>query len=174
MPRREPEPARPAARRGRFSGWIDGGARGNPGPAGIGVLLEDESGNREEFYGFLGATTNNVAEYAALLVLLTRAIGRHAGELIVRSDSELLVRQMLGTYRVRNPRLMTLYAAARKLAARIGRVEFRHVRREENRDADRLANQAMDERISSEPLPAEVATLIGGPGQGSLAFGEGG
>ena len=169
---RGPERVPPPAPGGRFAGWIDGGARGNPGPAGIGVLLEAEGGEREEFYGYLGSATNNVAEYAALLVLLSLSAARHAAALIVRSDSELLVRQMLGAYRVRNPRLMILHAAARKLMARIGRVEFRHVPREENRDADRLANRAMDERISSAPLPGEVAELISGPGQGSLAFGE--
>ena len=171
-PPRGPEPAPPAAPGPRFAGWIDGGARGNPGPAGIGVLLEDEGGEREEFYGYLGSATNNVAEYAALLVLLSRAVARRATALIVRSDSELLVRQMLGAYRVKNPRLITLHAAARRLMTRIGKVEFRHVPREENREADRLANRAMDEQLSSAPLPGEVAALITGPGQGSLAFGE--
>src|SRR5206468_7158171 len=110
-------------------------------------------GAREEHYAYLGTTTNNVAEYAALLVLLDQCIRRSADELVVLSDSELLVKQMLGEYRVRNPKLQALHAAARRLMARITRVTFRHVPREENRDADRLANRAMDEQGSSEPIP---------------------
>ena len=157
-----------------FSGRIDGGARGNPGPAGIGVLLEEEGGARDEYYAYLGITTNNVAEYAALLVLLVRSLRRGATELTIHSDSELLVKQMEGSYRVKNPRLQILHAEARRLRARIPRVILRHVPREENRDADRLANRAMDERDSSEPLPEEVAALLGPPAQGAFSFGEGG
>jgi len=157
-----------------LSGRIDGGSRGNPGPAGIGVLLEDEGGARDEYYAFLGTTTNNVAEYAALLVLAVRSLERGATDLIIHSDSELLVKQMEGTYRVRNPKLQVLHAAARRLLARIPRVALRHVPREKNRDADRLANRAMDERGSSEPLPGEVAALVGARGQGTFSFGEGG
>ena len=164
---------RPASKPRVFSGRIDGGARGNPGPAGIGVLLEDEAGGRDEFYGFLGSTTNNVAEYAALLVLLHRSIGRGATRLTIHSDSQLLVKQMRGEYRVKNPRLQRLHAAARRLMSRIPEVALRHVPREENRDADRLANLAMDERQSSEPFPAEVAALLHSGGQGILSFGEG-
>jgi ribonuclease HI len=172
-PRRAPESTRQKAGRRTFSGRIDGGARGNPGPAGIGVLLEEEGGTRDEFYAYLGSTTNNVAEYAALLVLLVRALRRGATELTIHSDSELLVKQLEGTYRVKNPRLQALHAAARGLLQRIPRVTLRHVPREENRDADRLANRAMDERDSSEPLPEEVAALVSSPAQSAFSFGEG-
>ena len=164
---------RPASKSRIFSGRIDGGARGNPGPAGIGVVLEDESGHRDEFYGFLGSVTNNVAEYAALLVLLHRSIQRGASRLTIYSDSELLVKQMRGEYRVKNPRLQQLHAAARRLMPRIPEVVLQHVPRAENRDADRLANRAMDEQESSEPLPGEVAHLLRPGGQGALALGEG-
>ena len=156
-----------------FSGWIDGGARGNPGPAGIGVLLEDEAGRRDEFYGYLGSTTNNVAEYTALLVLLHRSIRHGATRLSIHSDSELLVKQMRGEYRVKNPRLQQLHAVAKRLMSKIPEATLQHVRREDNQDADRLANQAMDERHSSEPLPAEVSELLGAGVQESLSFGEG-
>ena len=173
-PRRARESSSPAARRKSLSGRIDGGARGNPGPAGIGVLLEEEGGARDEYYAFLGTTTNNVAEYAALLVLAVLSLKRGATELTIHSDSELLVKQMEGIYRVKSPRLQVLHAAARRLLARIPRVTLRHVPREENRDADRLANRAMDERSSSEPLPGEVAALVCAGGQGAFSFGEGG
>jgi ribonuclease HI len=173
-PLRAPDSSRPGAGRKFFSGRIDGGARGNPGPAGIGVLLEEEDGERDEYYAYLGTTTNNVAEYAALLVLLARSLRRGATELAIHSDSELLVKQMEGTYRVRNPRLQVLHAEARRLMARIPRVTLRHVPREENRDADRLANRAMDERDSSGPIPEELAALLAGPEQGNFSFGEGG
>ena len=169
---RRPDASRKGGGRS-FRGRIDGGSRGNPGPAGIGVLLEEEGGATDEYYAYLGSTTNNVAEYAALLVLLVRAAKQGAGELAIHADSELLVKQIQGTYRVKNPKLQTLHAAARKLMARIPRVTLRHVPREENREADRLANRAMDSKESSEPLPGEVAALVGSPGQGVLSFGEG-
>ncbi len=173
-PRRARESSPGAERRKSLSGRIDGGARGNPGPAGIGVLLEEEGGARDEYYAFLGTTTNNVAEYAALLVLAVRSLERGATDLIIHSDSELLVKQMEGIYRVKNPRLQVLHAAARRLLGRIPRVTLRHIPRKENRDADRLANRAMDERGSSEPLPGEVAALVGAGGQGTFSFQEGG
>jgi ribonuclease HI len=135
------------------------------------VLLEDDAGNREEIYGFLGAATNNVAEYVALLVLLHHGVRRGAARLAIHSDSELLVKQLKGEYRVKNPRLQQLHAAARRLMARIPEVSIRHVPREENQDADRLANRAMDERRSSQPLPAEVTDLLEGGVQGSLFAG---
>jgi len=172
-PRRAPEPSRAPERGKSLSGRIDGGARGNPGPAGIGVLLEEEGGARDEYYAFLGTATNNVAEYAALLVLAVLSLERGAAELTIHSDSELLVKQMEGAYRVRNPKLQVLHAAARRLLARIPRVTLRHVPREENRDADRLANRAMDERSSSGPLPGEVAALVGSGEQGTFSFGQG-
>jgi ribonuclease HI len=171
-----PRPGRDAPGiRGRpatFSGHIDGGARGNPGPAGAGIVLEEAGGGREEIFAYLGSATNNVAEYAALLCLLHRAVERNAAELTVHSDSELLVKQMLGTYRVRNSRLQAFHAAARRLMARIPKIVFRHVPREENREADLLANRAMDSAASSSPLPEEVARLLDAPVQGLLTLRE--
>lgn len=126
--------------------YIDGGSRGNPGPAGYGVRLEDERAALvEELRGSLGVATNNVAEYHGLLAALAWAVNRGVTSLEIRSDSELLVKQMLGVYRVKNPRLQALHGRARLLAERIGGVRFRHVRRELNKEADRLANLAMDE-----------------------------
>jgi ribonuclease HI len=124
---------------------IDGGARGNPGPAGYGVRIEHEDGTVVDLKASLGVCTNNVAEYRGLLAALAWAAERGVGRLRVRSDSELLVRQMRGQYRVKSAGLRPLYAEARALAARIGRVTFEHVRRELNQAADRLANEAMDE-----------------------------
>jgi ribonuclease HI len=126
--------------------YIDGGARGNPGPAGYGVRLETPDGAVvAEFHGSLGVATNNVAEYNALLAALRYADDGGYRELLVRSDSELLVKQMRGEYRVKHPGLQPLYQQARALVARIGRVRFEHVPRGRNADADRLANLAMDE-----------------------------
>jgi ribonuclease HI len=127
--------------------YIDGGSRGNPGPAGYGVRIEDDAagGAVAELHGALGVATNNVAEYHGLLAALTWAADHGVTSLEVRSDSELLVKQMLGAYRVKHPGLQPLYQQARLLAARVGRVRFKHVRRELNTEADRLANLAMDE-----------------------------
>jgi ribonuclease HI len=129
---------------------IDGGSRGNPGPAGYGVHIERADGTIVELKEFLGTTTNNVAEYSALLAALRWATEHGASPLLIRSDSELLVKQMRGEYRVKNPGLQPLYEDARALIRRIGRVTFEHVRRELNTDADRLANEAMDESSSRE------------------------
>src|SRR6266487_64020 len=129
--------------------YIDGGARGNPGPAGYGVRIEQADGTLvEEFHGSIGTATNNVAEYRALIAALewTKAHGHR--ELHVRSDSLLLVQQMLGNYKVKNPGLQPLYAKARLLTLEIGRVTFEHVGRSLNAHADRLANAAMDEAKS--------------------------
>jgi probable phosphoglycerate mutase len=131
---------------GKIVAYIDGGARGNPGPAGFGVRVEDADGTLiEEFAESIGTATNNVAEYRALLAALewTRRHGRH--QLHVRSDSLLLVQQMLGNYKVKNPGLQPLHARARVLAHEIGQVTFEHVGRSLNAHADRLANSAMDD-----------------------------
>ena len=125
--------------------YIDGGARGNPGPAGFGVRIERPDGSLvEEFSEAIGVATNNVAEYRGLLAALDWARRHHARHLHVRSDSLLLVQQMLGRYKVKSEGLQPLHAQARRLAAGIGQVSFEHVRRESNRHADRLANAAMD------------------------------
>ena len=126
--------------------YIDGGARGNPGPAGFGVRIETPDGALvEELSESIGVATNNVAEYRGLLAALewARAHGYHT--VLVRSDSLLLVQQMLGNYKVKNAGLQPLHAKARLLAHEIGRVNFEHVGRAKNTHADRLANAAMDE-----------------------------
>ena len=126
--------------------YIDGGSRGNPGPAGYGVRVEDEHGRPvAELSRALGAATNNVAEYHALVAALTWAAAHGCRSLRIKSDSELLVRQMRGEYRVRNAGLQPLYLEARRLVAELDRVRFEHIRRELNTEADALANRAMDE-----------------------------
>jgi len=128
--------------------YIDGGARGNPGPAGYGVRVENEHGTLiNEFSGFLGSATNNVAEYNGLLAALTYAQENGHRSVHIKSDSELLVKQMRGEYRVKNAGLQPLYERARAIARGLDRVTFEHVRREQNKDADRLANLAMDDAL---------------------------
>jgi ribonuclease HI len=125
--------------------YIDGGARGNPGPAGFGVRIEEQNGTLvEEFSEAIGVATNNVAEYRGLLAALEWARARGLATLHVRSDSLLLVQQMKGAYKVKHPGLVPLHARARLLAHQIGRVTFEHVGRAKNAHADRLANAAMD------------------------------
>lgn len=129
--------------------YIDGGARGNPGPAGYGVRIEQPDGTLvEEFWGSIGVATNNVAEYRGLLAALEWARAHDLRHIRVRSDSQLLVQQMLGKYKVKHPGLRPLHAKARLLAHELGRVAFEHVPRESNTHADRLANAAMDEAAS--------------------------
>lgn len=164
------KPARRAGRRPPAApalvAHIDGGARGNPGPAGYGVHVEDAGGAAvAELYGYLGVATNNTAEYAALLAALEYARDVRASSLRVLSDSELLVRQLEGVYRVKDPKMRVLHAAARVLIAGLKSFSVAHVPREENREADALANRAMDRRDSSGRLPAALAGL---PGQGAL------
>jgi len=126
--------------------YVDGGARGNPGPAGYGVRIETVDGTPvEEFCEAIGVATNNVAEYRGLIAALEWAKTHGHRRLHVRSDSLLLVQQMLGAFKVKNAGLQPLHATARQLAAEIGRVTFEHVGRARNAHADRLANAAMDE-----------------------------
>lgn len=125
--------------------YIDGGSRGNPGPAGFGVRVETPEGALvEEFHRSIGVATNNVAEYSGLIAALEWADTHQARDVLVRSDSLLLVQQMKGHYKVKHPGLQPLHARARLLAQGLGRVRFEHVRRESNAHADRLANEAMD------------------------------
>jgi ribonuclease HI len=132
---------------------IDGGSRGNPGPAGYGVHIEQDDGTAVDLKESLGIATNNVAEYSGLLAALRWAVEHGVRTLHVRSDSELLVKQMKGIYRVKNPGLQPLYEQARTLARRVGHVTFEHVRREFNTIADRLANEAMDEAAAGRQPP---------------------
>jgi ribonuclease HI len=123
----------------------DGGARGNPGPAAYGFVLEDEDGEVLAAHGeAIGVATNNVAEYRALLAGLEKAVELGVDDLEVVSDSELLVRQMTGEYRVKNAALQELQGDAARLARRVGRVRYTAVRREHNELADRLVNEALD------------------------------
>lgn len=125
--------------------YIDGGSRGNPGPAGYGVRIEQSDGTLvEEFSDSIGVATNNVAEYSGLLAALAWAKSHGERVLHVRSDSLLLVQQMLGRYKVKHPGLQPLHAKAKLLAHEVGRVTFEHVGRAHNAHADRLANDAMD------------------------------
>ncbi len=127
---------------------IDGGSRGNPGPAGYGVRIQRD-GEVIDLKGALPNATNNVAEYTGLLAALDWAVANSISLLHIKSDSELLVKQMRGEYRVKNEGLQPLFERAKRLAREIGRVQFEHVRREFNKDADRLANEAMDEAAAS-------------------------
>jgi ribonuclease HI len=123
----------------------DGGARGNPGPAAYGFVLEAEDGTVLDARGeAIGVATNNVAEYRALIAGLARAAELGVDELQVVSDSELLVKQMRGEYRVKNEALRALSLEAAALAQQIGRVSYTAVRREHNELADRLVNEALD------------------------------
>ena len=129
--------------------FADGGSRGNPGPAASAAVLLDPSGELlEEIGAYLGVATNNVAEWTALILGLEAAAKRGIRHLAVRLDSELVVKQLRGEYRVKSPGLQPMHEQARSLVRRIGRVRFEHVRREFNKDADRLANEAMDAAAS--------------------------
>jgi ribonuclease HI len=132
--------------------FTDGGARGNPGPAAAAYVLETDDGTVLDARGeTIGVATNNVAEYRALLAGLARALDLGVAELEVVSDSELLVKQMTGEYRVKNPALIDLSLEAARLAREIGRVSYSAVRRAENELADSLVNEALDaaeERLS--------------------------
>jgi len=132
---------------------IDGASRGNPGPAAYAVVIRDPAGHSVlELAKRLGRETNNVAEYYALLAALDYAISQGIGALRIRSDSELLVRQMQGRYKVKSADLRPLYERASKLSRQLGYFAIEHVRREQNRDADALANVALDSgSVSSEP-----------------------
>lgn len=129
---------------------VDGASRGNPGEAGFGVHVTGDDGSEvASLYGYLGTATNNVAEYQALLHGLRFALDRGAARVEVFSDSELLVRQVDGRYRVKSPGLLPLHREAKGLLARFERARVAHVPRERNREADALANRAVDERASS-------------------------
>jgi len=126
--------------------YIDGGSRGNPGPAGYGVRIETASGELlDEFCKFIGNATNNVAEYRGLIAALDYFRDNSHLNVVIRSDSELLTRQMTGRYRVRHPKLKTLSERAKEIALNLHHVKYEHIPRVENEKADALANAAMDE-----------------------------
>ena len=133
---------------------IDGGSRGNPGPAAFAVVVEDAGGARlHAFSNSLGETTNNVAEYQGLLAALNYALSHHHPRVKVISDSELLVRQMQGRYKVKSADLKPLFQQAQEIARKLEAFSIEHVRREQNRDADRLVNEELD---ASESSPKKV------------------
>jgi ribonuclease HI len=135
-----------------YTAHIDGGARGNPGPAGYGVVVQDSSGRKiAELSEYLGHQTNNYAEYQGLLGVLRYALANGVKAIKVVSDSELMVRQMKGIYKVKNPDLRRLYDEAQQMVRKLDHFEIRHAMREHNVDADRLANEAMDRGKSGRP-----------------------
>jgi ribonuclease HI len=140
--------------------FIDGGARGNPGPAGYGVLIQDESRKKiAALSEYLGHQTNNFAEYQGLIAALEYAIANGHKALKVISDSELLVRQIKGIYKVNNLTLRDLHTRAKELIAQLDWFSIGHVLRGHNEEADRLANAAMDKgmgRVARAPSPASV------------------
>ena len=126
---------------------FDGGSRGNPGPAAAGVVLRADDGTELVTLGkFIGRATNNVAEYSGLIAGLEEAKSLGATKLIVRGDSELVIKQMKGQYRVKNPGLKPLFEKAKSLAAGFASVKFEHNLRDKNETADRMANLAMDRK----------------------------
>ncbi len=143
--------------------FTDGASRGNPGESGIGLILKDAKGaTLASWHGYIGLSTNNRAEYTALIALLERMKSVTCERLIIHSDSELMVRQLTGRYRVRDAALRECHRrAAALLAAQPFRTVLRHVPRAMNREADRLANLAIDTRANIEdtrpPLAAETA-----------------
>lgn len=139
---------------------IDGASRGNPGPAAYGVVMEAGDGSPlAAFAKALGETTNNVAEYQALLAALEYALAHRYPRVRVLTDSELLARQMAGTYKVKSSDLRPLFERARRLGAQFESFAIEHVPRERNREADRLANRALDAAEGRRPAsPGPVAT----------------
>ena len=138
------------------SGWLiahcDGGSRGNPGPSGYGAVLEDESGQVvARLSEFLGIQTNNYAEYSGLLAVLRWALEHGRSRLRVVSDSELMVKQMKGVYKVSSPGLRPLWEEAKRLARQCEKFEMSHTLRGGNKEADRLANEAMDRGMGKAP-----------------------
>jgi ribonuclease HI len=138
---------------GVFTIHTDGAARGNPGPAAYAFVIERSGETVAEEHGCLGDTTNNVAEYTALIKALTRAGQLGSRRLDINSDSELMVKQMRGEYKVKNAGLLLLFEEAKDLVAGFEQVKFHHVRREQNRRADALCNEALDGAPKPERKP---------------------
>ncbi len=134
----------------RIKAYIDGASRGNPGESGIGVILKDETGNTiATINGYIGRATNNIAEYTALIACLKKAKELNCTKITIHSDSELLVRQMNGQYRVRNEGIKEIFEQVQRVirSAKGGfKCEIKHIKREENRDADHLANAGIDSK----------------------------
>ncbi len=151
----------------RHTLYVDGGSRGNPGPAGYGAVIQfpEEGIERERLSAALPRSTNNEAEYQGLIAGLRRLRELGAVRVLVRADSELIVRQMQGRYQVRSSQLRPLYALARELTGGFADFQIEHIPRELNREADRLANQAMDRAAGKAPAadrtpPAQAAGIL--------------
>jgi len=130
--------------------YVDGAARGNPGIAGIGIAIKDAEGkNIRQLYKFIGQTTNNIAEYTALIYALQEALILGLKDIVIHSDSELLVKQLTGEYKVKNLSLKAHHEQFLHLKTGFDKVEIRHIGREDNKEADKLANQALDSMIDS-------------------------
>jgi len=142
-----------------ISGHCDGGARGNPGPAGYGALIQGPDGTViAELSEFLGIRTNNYAEYSGLLGCLQYALDHGHRRLKMVSDSELMVKQIQGKYQVKSPDLKPLYDEAKRRIAKLDGFEISHALRHKNKDADRLANEAMDRGMKRTSSPGQAAT----------------
>jgi ribonuclease HI len=140
---------------------IDGGARGNPGPAGYGVVITDQAGHKiATLSEYLGHQTNNYAEYNGLLAALHYALEHGYKALRVISDSELLVRQIKGVYKVKSPSLQELYDRAKELIGKLDWFSIEHVLRGKNREADGLANAAMD-KVTGRRIPSATSAVVG-------------
>jgi ribonuclease HI len=125
--------------------YIDGGARGNPGPAGIGVVILDAGRKKvREVYKYIGEATNNIAEYSALICALEEAVALCAREIIVHMDSELIAKQLSGEYRVKNADLKAFFERAVEMLKRFNSFEIKHIDRAKNKDADKLVNKAIN------------------------------
>jgi ribonuclease HI len=170
----EMEPAAKAVD-GWFVAHCDGGSRGNPGPAGFGAVVEDPQGRVvARLSEYLGKQTNNYAEYSGLLAVLKWANENGTRSLRVISDSELMVNQMKGRYKVGSPSLRPLWEEAKRLAARLERFEMRHTLRGGNQEADRLANEAMDRGMGKKPGGVSgVSSVSKSAGTGAMR-GDGG
>ncbi len=129
--------------------YTDGASRNNPGEAGAGIFILQGGKPVEKIARYLGTTTNNIAEYAAAIIGMEHALHRGATRVRLFADSELMVKQLNGIYKVKNEGLKPLYAKAKELIAKIGSVEVQYIPREMNKDADALANKAIDEKIES-------------------------
>jgi len=152
-----------------FKAAVDGGSRGNPGPAAWAVVVFDGSFRTavEAHAGFLGEATNNVAEYRALLHALRIAAERSASDVSVRADSELIVRQVLGLYKVRHPDLKPLHAEAMTRVQSFSKFHIEHVPRNANRDADRYVNRVLDLVERGEAVPSEWEERLGDEAAGA-------
>lgn len=125
--------------------YVDGGSRGNPGPAGIGIVMLDEKGHKvKEFNKYINVTTNNIAEYNAVIYGLQEALMERADEVELNLDSELVVQQLKGEYRVKNSNIRTVFEQALHLISGFKKVDIKHITRDKNKQADKLANKAIN------------------------------